>query len=97
MDTDTISKMKDGVLKELLCLQDFKFLAIKKNMLLEYGSHMKTMCHLANQQKRSKKKLFAEYKNDLLIDGEILHDPLHIQDGLVNEEDRASLWPTMLY
>ena len=52
---------------------------------------------LVKSAKEVKQEIAAEYRDKLVIDGEELPDPFHLQDGWINEDDGASLWPTTLH
>ena len=52
---------------------------------------------LVKSAEEVEQEIVAEYKDKLVVDGEKLPNPFHLEDGWINEEDGVSLWPTTLY
>ena len=52
---------------------------------------------LVKSAEEVEQEIAAEYKANLVIDGEKLCNPIHLEDGWINKEDVVSLCPTTLY
>ena len=92
-----ISKMKVEELKEFLRLRGLTVHGRKEELVARVFVAHENNVPLVKSAEEVEQEIAAEYRDKLVIDDEELPDPFHLQDGWVNEDDGACLWPTTLY
>ena len=97
MEIDMIPKLKVEELKEFLCLRGLKVHGCKEDLVARVFVAHENNVPLVKAAEEVEQEIVAEYKDKLVVDGEKLPNPCHLEDGWINEEDRVNLWPTRLY